>query len=157
MGPELEKVINDLAFRMRMLRAFQEDQSGEGSLSEREVLILQQLAEQGPLSVSQIAEAWPSVSDSTISMAITKLWRKRGLVTKTIDPGNQRVTMVELSEKGKAELDTVMKQRNERFQMFFHAINVSEEEKQVLIQVFQRAVDFMDQSMRLSSHAPDQK
>lgn len=155
MGPEFEKVINDLNFRMRMFRAFQEDQSGEGSLTEREVLILQQLAERGPLSVSQIAEAWPSMSDSTISMDITKLWRKKGLVTKTINPGNQRVTMVELSEKGKEELNTVIKQRNERFQMFFHAINVSEEEKQVLTHVFQRAVDFMDQSLGFSSHAPD--
>lgn len=147
MGPTLEKAINDLGLRMRLLRAMQEDQGEEGALSERETLILQQLAEQGPVSVSQIAEAWPNLSDSTISMTVTKLWRKHGLVTKTIRPDNQRITMVELSDKGRAELDTIMQQRSQRIQVLFDAMNVSDEEKQVLIRVFQRGVVFLDKML----------
>ncbi len=147
MGPDLEKAIQDLSLRMRMIRAIQEDQAAEGALSEREALILQQLADQGSMSVSQIADCWPNVSDSTISMTITKLWRKRGLVTKTINPENQRVTMVELSEKGKAELGGIMKQRTERFQALFKAMNVSDEEKQMLINVCQRGVVFLDKML----------
>ena len=147
MGPDLEKAIQDLSLRMRMIRAIQEDQAADGALTEREALILQQLAEQGSMSVSQIADCWPNVSDSTISMTITKLWRKRGLVTKTINPDNQRVTMVELSEKGKVELAGIMKQRSERFQALFKAMNVSPEERQMLINVCQRGVKFLDKML----------
>ena len=156
MGPDLEKAIQELSLRMRMIRAIQEDQAAEGALSEREALILQQLAEQGPMSVSQIAESWPDVSESTISMTITKLWRKRGLVTKTINPDNQRVTMVELSEKGKAELDAIFKQRSERFQALFKAMNMSPEEKQMLINVCQRGVTFLDKMLGFEK-VPDTK
>lgn len=155
MGPNLEKAISDLSLRMRLMRALQEDQAGEGALSERETLILQQLAEQGPISVSQIAEAWPNLSDSTISMTVTKLWRKHGFVTKTINPDNQRVTMVELSEKGKTELGKIMKQRSERFQALFDAMDVTDEEKQVLIRVCQRGVEFLDKMLGFDKKEPD--
>ena len=155
MGPDLQKVLNEFTLRMRLMRAFFQEQTGEETLSERETLILQQLAERGPLSVSQISENWPNVSDSTISMAVTKLWRDRGLVTKTIHPSNQRITMVGLSEKGKKELDAIMKQRNERFQMFFEAINVSEEEKEVLIRIFRRGVQYMDKMLGFENKASD--
>jgi DNA-binding MarR family transcriptional regulator len=144
MGPTLEKAIHDLSLRMRLMRAVQEDQAGADALSERETLILQQVAEQGPVSISQIAECWPNLSDSTISMTVTGLWRNRGLVTKTINPDNQRVTLVELSDKGRVELDKAMQQRRERFQALFDAMNVSDEEKQVLIRVCQRGVTYLD-------------
>jgi DNA-binding MarR family transcriptional regulator len=149
MGPELEKALQDLSLRMRMIRAIQEDQPGHDALTEREALILQQLADQGAQSVSQISDSWPNVSDSTISMTITKMWRKRGLVTKTINPDNQRVTMIELTDKGKAELQKVLKQRTERLQALFKAMNVSPEEKQMLINVCNRGVKFLDQMLGL--------
>lgn len=132
-----------------MIRAIQEDQPGQDALTEREALILQQLADQGPQSVSQISDSWPNVSDSTISMTITKMWRKRGLVTKTINPDNQRVTMIELTDKGRAELQKVLKQRSERLQALFKAMNVSPEEKEMLINVCHRGVKFLDQMLGL--------
>lgn len=132
-----------------MIRAIQEDQPGQDALTEREALILQQLADQGPQSVSQISDSWPNVSDSTISMTITKMWRKRGLVTKTINPDNQRVTMIELTDKGRAELQKVLKQRTERLQALFKAMNVSPEEKEMLINVCNRGVKFLDQMLGL--------
>ena len=144
MGPDIEKVINELSLRMRLIRAMQEDQEAEGSLSEREVLILQQLAEQGPLSVSQIASAWPNVSESTISTTLTRLWQKKKLVSKTISPDNQRVTIIALTDKGRAELQTVFKHRNERFNALFRAIDVTEEEKEVLVRVCRRGIQYLD-------------
>jgi len=143
MGPNLEKAIHELSLRMRLIRAVQEDQRPEESLTERESLILQQLAEQGPMSVSQVAEAWPNVSESTISMTLTKLW-KRKLVSKTISPDNQRVTLVDLGEKGRTELAKVLEQRSERFQALFKAIQVTPEERDVLIRICQRGVEFLD-------------
>jgi DNA-binding MarR family transcriptional regulator len=144
MGPDLEKVINELSLRMRQIRAMQEDQNPKGTLTERESLILQQLSEKGSLHVSQIAQVWPDVSESTISIMLTKLWKQK-LVSKTISPDNQRVTLVDLTDKGRAELTKIFEQRRHRFQMFFDAIQVTPEEKEVLIRVFQRGVSFLDQ------------
>lgn len=143
MGPDLEKAIHELSLRMRLIRAMQEDQQPEEALTERESLIFQQLAERGPMSVSQIAEAWPNVSESTISMTLTKLW-KRKLVSKTISPENQRITLVDLTEKGRDELASILRQRSERFQALFSAIRVTPEEKEVLIRICQRGVIFLD-------------
>jgi DNA-binding MarR family transcriptional regulator len=145
MGPELEQAVHELALRMRMIRAIQEDLAPAGALTERESLILHLLCERKQMTVTQIAEAWPNVSESTISMTITKLWRKHGLVSKTIDPENQRVTRVELTEKGQAELETIFHQRSQRIKALFDSINMTDEEKQVLISVCQRGVKSLDQ------------
>jgi len=145
MGPEFEKAINELSLRMRMIRAIQEDAAPSGALSERESLILQLLGERGQMTVTQIAEAWPNVSESTISMTITKLWRKHGLVSKTISPENQRVTLVELTVKGQKELETILNQRNDRLKALFDSIHMTDEEKQVLISICQRGVQMLDQ------------
>ncbi|MBN2513201.1 MAG: winged helix DNA-binding protein [Sedimentisphaerales bacterium] len=144
MGPELEKALNDLSLRMRLIRAIQENQKPEDTLTERESLILQQLADSGTMTVSQIAEAWPNFSESTISMTLTKLW-KRKLVSKTISPENQRITHVNLTEKGRNELDLIFKQRRERFQALFDAIQLSDHERQIFIGICQRGVSCIDQ------------
>jgi DNA-binding MarR family transcriptional regulator len=143
MGPDLEKAIHELSLRMRLIRAMQEDQQPDQALTERESLIIQQLAEQGPMSVSQIAETWPNVSESTISMTLTKLW-KRKLVSKTIHPDNQRITQIDLTDKGREELDQILEHRSQRFQALFKAIQVTPEEKEVLIRICQRGVAFFD-------------
>jgi len=145
MRPEFEKAINELSLRLRMIRAIQEDTAPSGALSERESLILQLLGERGQMTVTQIAEAWPNVSESTISMTITKLWRKFGLVSKTISPENQRITLVELTDKGEKELETILAQRNERLKVLFDSINMTDEEKQVLISICQRGIKVLDQ------------
>jgi DNA-binding MarR family transcriptional regulator len=147
MGPDLEKVINDLSLRMRQIRAMQEDQNPKGALTERESLILQQVSEHGPLPVSQIAQVWPDISESTISITLTKLWKQK-LVSKTISPDNQRVTLVDLTDKGRTELTKILEQRRQRFQVFFDAIQVTPEEKEVLVRVFERGVSFLDQTLR---------
>ena len=144
MGPEFEKAINELSLRMRMIRAIQEDNAPSGALSERESLILQLLGERGQMTVTQIADAWPNVSESTVSVTITKLWRKLGLVSKTISPENQRITLVELTEKGKKELETILAHRNERLKALFDSIHMTDEEKQVLISICQRGVKVLD-------------
>ncbi|MEN6306297.1 MAG: winged helix DNA-binding protein [Anaerohalosphaeraceae bacterium] len=144
MGPDLEKALNDLSLRMRLIRAMQENQKPDDTLTERESLILQQLSERGTLTVSQISEAWANVSESTISMTLTKLW-KRKLVSKTISPDNQRVTHVTLTEKGRNELNQIFQQRRERFQALFDAIQLTDQDRDVLIRICQRGVACIDQ------------
>ena len=97
------------------------------------------------MTVTQIAEAWPNVSESTVSMTITKLWRKFGFVSKTISPENQRITQVELTDKGRAELENIFKQRSMRIKALFDSINMTDEEKKVMISICQRGVKVLDQ------------
>jgi DNA-binding MarR family transcriptional regulator len=150
MGPELDKAINELSLRMRMLRAIQEDTASEGTLTERESLILQLIGEQGRMAVTQVAAAWPNVSESTISMTISKLWRK-GFFSKTISPENQRVTLVELTPKGRKELDNFLSQRTQRFKALFDSLQMTEEEKQALINICQRGGAVLDRFLDIQA------
>lgn len=156
MGPDLEKAIHALTLRMRLMCVVQEERQSEDVLTERESLILQQLAEQGPLSVSQIADAWPEVSESTISMTLTKLW-KRQLLSKTISPDNQRMTLVALTDKGRAVLNKIYEQRKERFQALFDAIQVTPEEKEVLVRICQRGVAYFNEILGLNCETKTNK
>ncbi|HOK67105.1 MAG TPA: winged helix DNA-binding protein [Anaerohalosphaeraceae bacterium] len=153
MGPELEKAIQDLSLRMRLIRAAQEGDA-PGSLSEREALILQQLLERPEMTVSEIAQSWPNVSESTISITLTRLWREKGLVSKTIKPDNQRVTLVKLTDKGRQTIQKHLEQQTERFNALFHAINVTPEEKEVLIRICTRASKFLDRYLSAMQNQP---
>ena len=153
MGPDLEKGIHEISLRMRLIRAMQEEKSHSEDLTERDVMILELLNEQGRMTVSQIAAADPNVSDSTISTNVTKLWRDKKMVSKTISPENQRITVVELTDKGKKAVELVNKQRAERFQALFEAIKVSDDEKQVLIRILNRANAFFDKYLELDKSA----
>ena len=154
MGPELEKAIHELSLRMRLIRAMQEGDAPE-TISEREALILQQLYERKSMTISEIADSWPNVSESTISMTITKLWRTKKYVSKTIKPENQRVTIVELTDRGKEAIEMYLKQRSERFNALFHAIHVTPEEKEVLMRVCQKGIQFLDKYLGSRNTNPD--
>ena len=148
MGPELEKGIRELSMRMRLIKAAQEDKSPD-ELSERDVFLLRLLNERSKMAVSEIASAYPEVSESTISTAVTRLWRDKGLVSKTISPENQRVTIVQLTDKGEKALETILKHQSQRFNALFQAIQVTDEEKKVLIRVCNRATKYFDEHLEL--------
>jgi len=153
MGPDLEKAILEISLRMRLLKAMQEDESPSAGLTERDVTILRLLDERCKMTVSQIAAAEPNVSDSTISTNITKLWRDKQMVSKTISPENQRTTIVELTDKGKKAIEVVNKQRTERFKTLFQALEVTDDEKQVLLKILNRAIPFFDKHLGLDKIA----
>lgn len=154
MKQDLAKVMRDLAFRMRLLKATQEEKAGQYHLTERQLLILELLSESGPMSVSQLSLADPGASDSTISTTITKLWRNK-LVSKTISPENQRTTIIDLTDKGKKTINIFNEQRAERFQTFLDAINLTESEEQVMLDTFSRAIKFLDERLKMRNRNND--
>ena len=62
----------------------------------------------------------------------------------SIHPDNQRITQIDLTDKGREELDQILEHRSQRFQALFKAIQVTPEEKEVLIRICQRGVAFFD-------------
>jgi DNA-binding MarR family transcriptional regulator len=149
MGPELTDAILGLSRRMLMLKAMQEDEAA-GAVGERELLILTLLKDKGTISVSEIADAVPNVSYSTISTDITRLWREKKMVNKTIDPQNQRVTLVSLTDAGAKAVQTVLEQRNERLRRLYDAMDTTKEEEQVIIRVSHRAIEYFDKFLGLN-------
>jgi DNA-binding MarR family transcriptional regulator len=152
MGPELMNAILGLSRRMLTLKATQEDQTFEGAVGEREVMILGLLKEKGTMSVSEIAEEIPNVSYSTISTDITKLWREKKFVDKSIDPDNQRVTLVKLTEKGRKAIELIQKKRNERMNQLYEALNTTKKEEEIIIRVSNRATEHFDKLLGLNGH-----
>jgi len=149
MTNNIAKGIRDLTFRMRLFKANQEEQLDGENLSERELLILELLSENSRMSVSEVSAADPGASDSTISSTITRLWRDKKMVTKTISPENQRTTIIGLTDKGRKTVEVFNKQRDERFRTLFEAINVTDGEKEVLLSVLGRAIKFFDKRLNI--------
>ncbi|MDY6862254.1 MAG: winged helix DNA-binding protein [Thermodesulfobacteriota bacterium] len=150
MGHDLELAINKISFRMRLLRAMQEDNAYTDGLTERDIMILDLLNERGKMTVSEISSAGLNVSDSTISVNVSKLWREKQMVSKTISPENQRTTIVELTDKGRKAVETYRRQHAERFKTLFQAINVTDDEQGVLMQVLSRAIQYFDEYLGLN-------
>ena len=73
------------------------------------------------------------------------------MVSKKISPESQRVTIVEITEKGKKALEIIQKHRSDRFKSLLEAIRVSDKEKEILINVCVRAVKFMDEHFGFSN------
>ncbi|MHC4756563.1 MAG: MarR family winged helix-turn-helix transcriptional regulator [Planctomycetota bacterium] len=151
MGPDLEQSIHELSLRMRLIRAQQDDEISPDSLTEREELIIRLLHERGKMTVSEIAAAAPHVSYSTISTTITKLWRKQKMVSKTISPESQRVTIIELTKRGVETANNLMKKQSDRYKTLITALGLSSEEKDVLYRIINRAVTFFDKHMGISN------
>lgn len=147
MGPDLARAIHEISFRMRLLRARQEN-TGPQNLTERDIMLLELIEGHGEMTVSQIAASYPGVSESTISTGITKLWRDE-LVSKTINPENQRITIVALTGEGEKALAVVKGQRVERFKTLFQAIETTDDEKKVFMRVLTRAIAYFDEILGL--------
>lgn len=153
MSQDLAKAIQELSLRMRLLKAMQEDSAESQNLTERDIMILELLSDRGKMTISEIAEAEPSVSDSTISLNVTKLWRDKKMVTKTISPENQRTTIVELTDEGQKAVELFNRQRTDRFGTLFQAIDVTDDEKKVMLKVVTRAISFFDKHLGLKKRS----
>ena len=148
MSPELMNAIVELSRKMLTMKAIQETKTPDGVVTERELIILALLLEKGVLSVSDIAKEFPNVSYSTVSTDITRLWRERKMVTKTTDPENQRITLVDLTDKGRKTAETMQKQRNDRMNNLYEAMNTTQEEEEVIIRVSNRASEYFDNLLK---------
>jgi DNA-binding MarR family transcriptional regulator len=146
----LENLIDEISLRMRLLRAVEEPPFQIEDLTEREILFLELLNERDKMKVSEIALAYPKVAASTISMTLTRLWREKGLISKSIDPQDQRITTVELTTKGQGAVEKVKQGRRERFRVLIDALKLDEEESRCVGSVVNRAILHLDEHLAMS-------
>jgi len=150
-----ESMIYDMAFRVRLYIASRlADGNRIIELTERETLILQLIGTTGRMSISEICNFYPRVSSSTISTTITKLWKEKKLVDKNILPENQRITTVNLTEKGQKALKEIKKKQSDVFNTVTTSLGLSAEQNESFQIVLKSAIGFFDDMLGLELNEP---
>ena len=150
-----ESMIYDMAFRVRLYIASKlADEKRINDLSERETLLLQLIGATGRMSISEISNYYPRVSNSTISTTITKLWKEKKLVDKNILPENQRITTVNLTEKGQKVLAEIKKKQSDVFNTVTTSLGLSAEQNESFQLVLKRSIGFFDDLLGLELNEP---
>jgi DNA-binding MarR family transcriptional regulator len=149
-------MIYDMAFRVRLYIASRlPEEKRLNGLSEREALILELIGTTGRMSISQIGNFYPKVSNSTISTTITKLWKDKNLVEKKILRENQRVTTVYLTEKGHATLGQIKKNQSDVFNTVTKSLGLTVEQRESFHFILEHAIEYFDELLELDLNEPD--
>jgi DNA-binding MarR family transcriptional regulator len=149
MAKSTESLIYDMAFRVRLYMASKVSEQKVGDLTDRESLIIELVGMKGSMSISEIGSLYPSVSNSTISTTITKLWKDKKLVDKKILPENQRVTTVTLTEKGKQILKEIKRTQADVFSTISVSLGLSPDQVGYFHDILKNAIRFFDNTMDL--------
>lgn len=154
MAKSIEMILAEMSLRVRLLMSAENAGKRIGGLSERETLLLELIGTKKGMCISEIAEFFGGVSSSTISMTITKLWRKRRLVDKTIMPKNQRVTMVSLTDEGKRLLAEIKKDQLMIYKTVTESLGLAPEQDENLRRLLQNSIRFFDTQLGLKKRNP---
>lgn len=149
MAKSTESLIYDMAFRVRLYMASKVSEQKVGDLTDRESLIIELLGMKGSMSISEIGSLYPSVSNSTISTTITKLWKDKKLVHKKILPENQRVTTVTLTEKGKQILTEIKRTQADVFSTIAVSLGLTPDQVEYFHDILKNAINFFDDTLGL--------
>jgi DNA-binding MarR family transcriptional regulator len=145
-----EMMIYDLAIRVRLFIGSKlSEEKGVGDLSDREALLLELIDTRGSMSISEIINFYPKVSNSTISTTISKLWKEKKLVDKNILPENQRITTVNLTDEGRKLLGQIKKNQTEVFNTVAKSLRLSAEQIETFQQILENSIRFFDELLGL--------
>jgi DNA-binding MarR family transcriptional regulator len=150
MKDNTEQLIYDMAFRVRLFIASKTSEHRVGDLTDRESLILELVGMQGSMSISEIGNLCPTVSNSTISTTITKLWKDKKLVDKKILPENQRVTTVTLTEKGQTVLEEIKRTQSEVFGTVAESLGLAPDQVGYIQGILENAIGYFDKTLGLT-------
>jgi DNA-binding MarR family transcriptional regulator len=150
-----EMMIYDMAFRVRLLIASKlTEEKRATDLSDREALLLELIGTKGSMSISEISNFYPRVSNSTISTTITKLWKEKKLVDKNILPENQRITAVSLTDKGRNRLEQIKQSQSDAFTTVANSLNLTEEQNESFHVILKNSIGFFDELLELRLNEP---
>ena len=150
MAEVTETMIYEMAFRVRLYIAskFSEDKR-VSDLSEREALLLELVGTMGSLSISEIGNFYPKVSSSTISTTITKLWKDKKLVDKRILPENQRITTVNLTDRGRSVLEQIKQNQSDVYQTVATSLGLSVKQSESFQHILEHAIGQFNEMLGL--------
>ena len=150
-----EMMIYDMAFRVRLFIASKlSEEKGGNNLSDRESLLLELIGTKGSMSISEISNFYPRVSNSTISTTITKLWKEKKLVDKNILPENQRITTVSLTDKGREIVEQIKREQSNVFTTVAQSLGLTADQNESFHQILKSSIGFFDDLLGLQLNEP---
>jgi DNA-binding MarR family transcriptional regulator len=117
------------------------------ALTQRERLLVELIGMRDNMSISEISQLCPTVSNSTISTTITRLWKDRKLVEKKILPENQRITNVSLTAEGRRVLNAIKVYESEVYKNIAESLGLSPEKDEYFKEVIEIAIIFFNQKL----------
>ena len=150
-----EIMIYEMAFRVRLYIASRlSAEKRINDLSDREALLLELIGTKGSMSISEICSFYPKVSSSTISTTITKLWKEKKLVDKTILPENQRITTVKLTDEGQKVLSQIKQNQTAVFNTVAKSLGLSPKQSESFHKILESSIGFFDELLELRLNQP---
>jgi DNA-binding MarR family transcriptional regulator len=135
--------IRKLSVKMRILRARIGGDSDTAKLNDRQLLILEMLADRKQLSVSAICLCFKNVGQSTVSTDV-KIFRSRGWIKKEFSTKDERVRLIELTEEGIKKVQEIQKRSVAAYLPLAKAIGKNEKELKILNKIINRAIEELD-------------
>lgn len=147
--------IAGLSIKMRIYRAIQAAGSETGELKDRELLILETLKIQGPMSMTELLRFFPGIKQSTLSTDVKRLRSELELVDMKVDRDDMRIHLIELSAKGDEKVKEAQAQRAKTYQPLAAAIGNNPDELSLLNRMVKRAIDLVDQELARHAQSRD--
>ncbi len=119
------------------------------NLSEREALLLELVGTKGSMSISEIGSFYPKVSSSTISTTITRLWKDKKLVDKRILPENQRITTVNLTDRGRFVLEQIKQNQSDVYKTVATSLGLSVKQNESFQHILEHAIGQFNEMLGL--------
>lgn len=147
MAKNIETLIYEISLRVRLFMASKEARNNIADLTQRERLLLELIGMRENMSISEISKLCPTVSNSTISTTISKLWKERNLVEKRILPENQRITTVSVTTRGRDVLHAIKEAESEVYKTIAESLGLSPEEDEFFKAFIENAIQFFNQKL----------
>lgn len=146
MSKNIETLTYEISLRVRLFMA-SKGGNNIADLTHRERLLLELIGMRENMSISEISKLCPTVSNSTISTTITRLWKERKLVEKRILPENQRITTVSLTEQGRRVLSSIKEAESEVYKTIAESLGLSPEDDVLFKAFIENAITFFNQKL----------
>ena len=148
-------MIYDMAFRVRLyIAAKLSEEKRVHDLSDRETLLLELIGTKGDMSISEVSNFYPRVSNSTISTTISKLWKEKKLVDKIILPENQRITTVRLTDEGRDMVERIKQKQSNVFKTVAQSLGLNAEQNESFHQILASSIGFFNELLGLRLNEP---
>jgi DNA-binding MarR family transcriptional regulator len=144
-----------LSIKMRIYRAIEAAGSEAGELRDREMLILEILSTQGPMSMSDLLRFFPGVRQSTLSTDVKRLRSELEMVDMKVDRNDMRVHLIELSQKGREKVAEIKARQARSYKPLAAAIGDEPDEIAVLQRVVDRAIELVDREITRHAESRD--
>jgi len=132
-----------------LFRRFSSNQTARAikaeNLTERDISILEYINEKGDVSFSDLVTDYKSVSLSTISNTISKLYSDKidkggNLIDKKLFPGDQRKIILSLTKEGKKIVKDLNKQNLESYKEVVKSFHFDGEEEVVFQNILKKSI-----------------